>query len=105
MTSIPIIFEGVKRLDHGAAKPYMNQSSIPDDWRILLVNPSLDTDTPNFISKIDTKTKYRWIDAYTPAMGIRFIKENFQGVDILEYPTMLEYKNHLFGVFRAPTVQ
>lgn len=70
-------------------------NTIPKDWDILLVTPIVNPNTPNFISKNDNKGKYRWIDAFHPAMGIRFIFENYEGVRILEYPTMDEFENEL----------
>ena len=83
------------------AKPSSSSSSstatnfIPPEWKILLVAPSSDSETPNFISKIDKQGKHKWLNAYTPAMGIRFIAENFDGIEVLEYPTIHEFEKVL----------
>ena len=66
-------------------------SHIPTEWKILLVAPRSDLQTPNFISKIDKQGSHKWLNAYTPAMGIRFIAENFNGIEVLEYPTIQEF--------------
>ncbi|HKU49065.1 MAG TPA: radical SAM protein [Nitrososphaera sp.] len=70
-------------------------SNIPLEWRILLVAPRSGSQTPNFITKIDKQGRHRWLNAYTPAMGIRFIAENFGGIDVLEYPTMQDFEKLL----------
>lgn len=38
---------------------------------------------------------FNWLDAYIPATSIRFITENYQGVEILVYPSMSEYEKKL----------
>ncbi|MHA2324406.1 MAG: hypothetical protein ACXACB_03320, partial [Promethearchaeota archaeon] len=73
--------------------------TIPDDWSILLVNPRWKTGDSNFITHVEPDERrwgrFDWIEAYMPAVGIRFIAENFQGVKILEYPSMDEYEKQL----------
>lgn len=76
-------------------KPTSPTTFIPTEWKILLVAPGSNSDTPNFISKIDKQGKHRWLNAYTPAMGIRFIAENFAGIEVLEYPTIEEFQRVL----------
>lgn len=61
--------------------------------------PRSSPETPNFISKIDKRGKHKWLNAFTPAMGIRFIAENFIGIEVLEYPTIAEYEKALDGCF------
>lgn len=84
-------------LDPRTSKKDVLQSNkpIPRNWKILLVSPSSSSETPNFITKIDKRAKHRWLNAYTPAMGIRFIAENFEGVDVLEYPSNQELERAL----------
>jgi hypothetical protein len=77
------------------AKPASSSGFIPAEWKILLVAPRSDSETPNFISKIDKQGKHKWLNAYTPAMGIRFIAENFSGIEVLEYPTIQEFEKVL----------
>lgn len=64
-----------------------------------MVAPRSNPETPNFISKIDKRGKHKWLNAYTPAMGIRFIAENFSGIEVLEYPTIPEFEEALEGRF------
>src|SRR5438105_9550297 len=72
-----------------------SKAPIPKEWKVLLVSPRSSSETPNFITKIDKRGKHRWLNAYTPAMGIRFLSENFNGVDVLEYPSMQELEKTL----------
>jgi radical SAM family protein len=76
-------------------KPTSPPNFIPAEWKILLVAPGSNSDTPNFITKIDKQGKHKWLNAYTPAMGIRFIAENFDGIEVLEYPTIEEFQRVL----------
>ena len=68
---------------------------LPLEWKILLVAPRSSPETPNFISKIDKRGRHKWLNAYTPAMGIKFIAENFNGVEVLEYPTLQDFEKAL----------
>lgn len=82
-------------LDPRTKKKESHSDPIPQQWKILLVAPRSSPETPNFISKIDKRGKHKWLNAFTPAMGIRFIAENFGGVEVLEYPTILEFEKAL----------
>jgi len=74
-------------------------NAIPDEWRILLVNPRWKTETPNFIPHVEPPEgrwgRFDWLEAYIPATSIRFIAENYRDVEILEYPSMAEYERQL----------
>ncbi|MEO9320678.1 MAG: radical SAM protein [Nitrososphaera sp.] len=78
-----------------SVKTAQPSSRIPRDWKIVLVSPRSSSETPNFITKIDKRGRHRWLNAYTPAMGIRFLSENFEGVDVLEYPSIGEIEKVL----------
>lgn len=71
------------------------RNSIPPDWRVVMVNPQWDIDTPDFLRQIDPRGRYRWLQTYTPAASVRFVAENFRDVEFLEYPTMAEYEREL----------
>ncbi len=60
---------------------------IPEDWRILFVHPKWTA------KKADHQSFHvNWFETFTPALGLRFIKANYRGVEILEYPTIREYE-------------
>jgi len=95
------LFIRMQLLDPRASRKVQPSATghIPTEWKILLVAPRSDPQTPNFISKIDKQGKHKWLNAYTPAMGIRFIAENFNGIEVLEYPTMQEFEKVLESGF------
>jgi hypothetical protein len=82
-------------LDPRTSSKSKSSNFLPPEWKILLVAPRSSSETPNFISKIDKRGKHRWLNAYTPAMGIRFIAENFNGVEVLEYPAIQDFEKAL----------
>jgi hypothetical protein len=82
-------------LDPRKSAKTKSSTFLPSEWKILMVAPRSSPETPNFISKIDKRGRHRWLNAYTPAMGIRFIAENFDGVEVLEYPTLQDFEKAL----------
>jgi len=74
-------------------EPVDPHTPVPDDWRVLFVNPrwKLGADFP---LQADGGA-YRFFRAHTPAMGIRFIAENYRDVEILEYPSLDAYERRL----------
>lgn len=82
-------------LDPRTSAKTKSTAFLPSEWKILLVTPRSSPQTPNFIGKIDKRGKHKWLNAYAPAMGIRFIAENFNGVEVLEYPTIQDFEKAL----------
>lgn len=70
------------------------KKTIPDNWRILLVNPRWKQDAP-IIKSSPWCIRRNWLDSYIPSTSIRFIAENYRGIEVLEFPSMSEYERQL----------
>jgi pyruvate-formate lyase-activating enzyme len=72
-----------------------NSSTFSPDARILFVNPKWAVGKPSYLKQGDPRGRFNWIDTSMPASSIRFLAENFENTEILEYPSIEQFERRV----------